>query len=85
MSRVEVGFLAFDLRPRPAERKTDVWSVSSNWTGARLGEIRWYAPWRRYCFAALEGATVLLDAQCMDALSEFIRNQMAARKAGLGV
>lgn len=30
--------------------KTAIYAVDSAHHGDRLGEIRWYGPWRQYCF-----------------------------------
>ncbi len=30
--------------------KTNVYSVWSKGSNCKLGEIRWYPPWRHYCF-----------------------------------
>jgi len=30
--------------------KTNVYTIFSKSSGDRLGEIKWYAPWRQYCF-----------------------------------
>lgn len=32
------------------------WSVWNHHYGEKLGEIRWYAPWRQYCFVTEEQA-----------------------------
>jgi hypothetical protein len=34
----------------------------------RLGEIKWYAPWRRYVFYPVRG--MLFDARCLENLAD---------------
>lgn len=81
-------FLHFEKRVRPKDRKTDVFEV---WTGgkpydddgerfAELGEINWYAPWRRYVF--LPNANTLFDAGCLREIVAFLDRLMAARRTG---
>lgn len=33
-----------------AKPKTQVWNVLSKSDGSVLGTVKWYAPWRQYCF-----------------------------------
>ena len=56
--------------------KTFLWTVNNG--AVRLGEIRWYAPWRRYCF--FPQSQTLFDAACLLELIWFIRDKMAERK-----
>ncbi len=42
-------YLSFEQTDNPG-RKTGVWIVRSIRSGATLGTIRWYGPWRQYCF-----------------------------------
>jgi len=43
--------------------KTFIWTVRSTVNEAILGEVRWYAPWRRYCFFPLSGYP--FDPECL--------------------
>ena len=56
--------------------KTLKWAVSKG--DLRLGEIEWYAAWRRYCFFP-HGST-LFDSSCLKEIVDFIDSAMAARK-----
>ena len=42
--------------------------------GLLLGEIRWYAPWRRYVFAP--ASATLFDADCLGEVRTFIGGRM---------
>lgn len=44
-------------------RKTKVIEIYSMW-GSQIGEIKWYTPWRKYCF--FPGDSTIFDAGCMD-------------------
>lgn len=46
----------------------------------KLGEIRWYAPWRRYCFNTC-GMDTFFDSSCLKEVTEHIDHLMALRKA----
>lgn len=58
--------------------KTSVWSCMNNKSGATLGHIKWYAPWRQYCFFPA-GETVF-NAGCLDDINDFIKQLMELRK-----
>jgi hypothetical protein len=46
--------------------------------GAMLGQVKWYANWRRYCFFPIEDS--LFDASCLKEIEDFITALMDARK-----
>jgi hypothetical protein len=59
-------------------RLTKSWDVV-NWDSQHdLGEVKWYAQWRRYCFFPDQGT--IYDGSCLLAISEFCHNQTLARK-----
>jgi hypothetical protein len=60
--------------------KTRVFSVFSGAVG--LGDVSWYAPWRRYVF--FPGAETLFDAACLKEVTAFIDRLMKYRKAEKG-
>jgi hypothetical protein len=70
MASTRLGFT-----PEGFTGKTYVWTVQCG--GVKLGEIRWYAPWRRYCYWP-DGETIL-DASCLREVVEFIDGQMSLR------
>lgn len=57
-------------------KKTITQHVSSGIVG--LGEIKWYAQWRRYCFFPFD--QVLFDASCLKEIQDHLNEMMAARK-----
>jgi len=42
--------------------------------GLLLGEVRWYAPWRRYVFAP--ASATVFDAGCLAEIRTFIRDRL---------
>lgn len=57
-------------------RKTGIFNVSST-SGSRLGEIRWYSPWRQYTFWPLPDT--IFSAGCMQDIAAHIERLMLAR------
>jgi hypothetical protein len=43
-----------------------------------LGQIKWFAPWRRYCF--YPHADTLFDSSCLTEVNIFINTLMEGRK-----
>ncbi|HET7110228.1 MAG TPA: hypothetical protein VFI41_05110 [Gemmatimonadales bacterium] len=63
----------------PAGRKTQIVNVVSKLHGDVLGEIRWYGRWRQYAF--YPRADTIWNPQCLDEVTEFVRELMRARRA----
>jgi len=73
------SYIVFIDHGIPKHMKThvfSVWTLVENWIGAKLGEVRWYGPWRKYAF----DANCKLEEVCMDDISEFIMGQTMAHK-----
>lgn len=77
------------LKVKIIERKpvTNVWGVYSRRSGDCLGVIKWYAPWRGYCFVVdviamyKDGIKDLVySTGCMDDINNFIKKVMSERK-----
>ena len=63
----------------PVSTKTKQWVVLSASSRQSLGEVRWYSPWRRYCFyATMTGA--IFDKECLTDIGAFIQARMQERK-----
>ena len=58
-------------------KKTKTFKVTTK-DGYRIAEIKWYSPWRQYCFFP-EG-NALFNIDCMRDISEFITQLMEERK-----
>jgi hypothetical protein len=51
--------------------------VVENTFGVKLGLIRWYGPWRKYCFIPSDGTTY--DTSCLNDIIVFINELMDKR------
>jgi hypothetical protein len=59
--------------------RTKQFIVKNIITGSVLGYVKWYAPWRRYCF--FNNIYVLVfDAGCLSEIKDFIDKLMTERK-----
>lgn len=68
------SFLHFDELTLP-NKKTKTWLVRNKQIGNALGAIKWYAPWRRYCFFTGE-MLVIFDANCLGEIQSFVNKAM---------
>ena len=57
---------ANEQRPR-----TLVVDVLSKTDGGSLGQVRWYAPWRHYCFFPIEGC--VWSDRCLKDISIYVQ------------
>jgi len=69
--------LKFELQPKRKGTRTEIWTVTDQ-EEYRLGEVRWYAPWRRYTFQP--DAETLYDAKCLQRISDFCAEETFKRK-----
>lgn len=60
------------------KRKTCVWECRNNRTGAVLGIIKWYPPWRQYSSFAEPGT--MFNDTCHDNISHFLKQLRVGRK-----
>ena len=72
MNRSNITFAEIEKKP-----KTSVYSVDSVSSGERLGIVKWYGPWRKYCF--LPEDETLWDHSCLESVKIFMINLMNAR------
>ncbi len=57
--------------------KTKIWDILSKRSGYILGKIKWYGPWRQYCF--FPAAETVFNKTCMEDIIKFIKEEMAYR------
>lgn len=50
--------------------KTSVWHCRSQSSNALLGEVKWYGPWRQYCF--FPEANTVFNVTCHEDINNFI-------------
>lgn len=60
-------------------RKTPLYIITEKATGAKLGEIQWYGPWRGFCYYA-PGMTAVFDRGCLFQIGEWLTELNAAWK-----
>ena len=56
---------------------TKVWEVNTR-GDIPLGHIKWYSPWRRYCFFPVAGT--IYASSCLRDIAEFMEREMKERK-----
>jgi hypothetical protein len=61
--------------PKP---KTEVWQLVSKSQDALLGELKWYAPWRQYCFFPSDETVWSLG--CLEDVLAFINGMKTRRE-----
>ena len=71
MSEQRLAFLAFGNTGK-------TWKYRVANSATKLGEVKWYAPWRRYCF--FPSGSVLFDASCLREITMFMDSKMMERK-----
>ena len=71
----EGTYIGFHDEPTPT--KTHVWTIRTT-SGDPLGKIKWYAPWRKYCFYPIGGC--VFETVCLGEIIQFIKDRMQDRK-----
>ena len=85
MVKTDFQFIRFSkLAPKPGT-STDIWACVNKHHVAQIGIVKWYAPWRQYCFFLNEERSlacygVVLSAGCMENIAEFCKSLMAERR-----
>jgi len=69
MGKSYIDYVLVESKP-----KTDVFTVFSRSSLEELGTIKWYAPWRQYCFFPLEGT--VWSRGCLDEVNLLIEKFM---------
>ncbi|KKM86433.1 hypothetical protein LCGC14_1279120 [marine sediment metagenome] len=57
--------------------KTNVWTVNSKNQGTLLGEIRWYSPWRQYCFYPINS---IFNSEGLGEIKKFLDDETEKRR-----
>jgi hypothetical protein len=60
--------------------KTAVWGVFSKHHDDKLGVIKWFGPWRQYCFFSMDVA--VFSSGCFQDLTKFLVSLNEGRKKG---
>ena len=59
--------------------KTEVWNIISKSSYFNLGMIKWYGPWRQYCFFPARYSVWSVD--CLENIREYLGELNSLRKA----
>jgi len=60
--------------------KTNLYTVQSKGSYTILGEIHWYAQWRKYCYYTLPNFPVVLDQTCLREIASFCEQLTSKHK-----
>ena len=80
MMQTKYKYINFQFVPGGMNRKTAVYDCHNNHSGGVLGVVRWYAPWRQYCFYTM-GFDSIFNATCLADIQHFLKQLMDERKA----
>jgi hypothetical protein len=73
-----IVFIDHDIPKGMKTHVFSVWTLTNDWIGVKLGEVRWYGAWRKYDFSPAAGTR--FEEVCMGEISEFIVSQTKAHK-----
>lgn len=73
MRRWEGTWIYIDFLTKRRSGKTNVYQVMSK-DGDFLGDIKWYAPWRKYTF--FPGSHTLYEYRCLQDITKFLLHAM---------
>lgn len=73
LQNIKGKFLRFVETEVPKTFKTKVWDVTTLDRNGLLGQIRWFAQWRKYTFYPT--ATTLFDFDCLTEIAEFVKKE----------
>ena len=66
------------IRQVPFKGKTTRWEVRNKHNGALLGLVKWYPPWRQYCF--YPNADAVFSHGCLENTTAHIKRLMGERR-----
>ena len=75
----EYKYISFFEIKYNTHRKTKAFNVRNKLSLDILGIVKWYAPWRKYCFFCNNHGLVF-DAGCLADIQDFINGLMAERR-----
>lgn len=73
-----MSFKYIEFRVAGQKPKTTVWDILNKNSGDRIGQVRWYANWRQYCF--LPDEECVFSVGCLQDIIMFIQTEMSKRK-----
>lgn len=76
MSDVELTYISM-VKTRDTG-KTLVWDVVAQRDGAKLGEVKWFGRWRKYCFFPIDS---IFEEVCLREIAAFIEGETKRHRA----
>lgn len=77
MKRYNAKWIYIDFLCRSKSGKTNIYQVMSR-EGVHLGDIRWYASWRRYAF--FPEINSIYEMDCLRDIAQFLATLKQERK-----
>ena len=74
------SYISFKLNDRQISHKTNTWEVWSLDEASHLGQVRWYSPWRKYCFFPASGT--IWEEVCLRDVAVFLEWETKKHRAG---
>jgi hypothetical protein len=76
------SYVRFVELPPFGIRKTSIYNVVSESSGDILGTIKWYGPWRQYCFWPRQDSedNYTWSSGCLTEIVSFLKKIMEARR-----
>ena len=62
-----IHFIKIEDKP-----KTSVWTCRNNQSNIQLGIVKWYAPWRQYCYFSITTNQSIYNTSCLGDIADFI-------------
>ncbi len=73
----------FQFNGIPEGKKTGIWSVIAKSDNGKLGEVRWFARWRKYSFFPPINYLCVFEETCLQEIAEFIKARTTEHKTGI--
>ena len=71
-------YICVTRAPKDPKRKTTIFEIRNKRSGDMLGDVKWYGPWRQFCFFPLAG-TVWSNG-CLYDIKDVIAKAMDDRR-----
>jgi len=73
-----MDFKYIEFKIAEQKPKTTVWDILNKNSGDRIGQVKWWANWRQYCFFPDEEC--VFSVGCLRDIMDFILTEMHARR-----
>jgi hypothetical protein len=83
VAETPVSYILFDKQPRQPNRKTDWWIIRASRDNSPLGRVFFFLQWRKFAFEGITG--YVFDADCLQEITDFVKEQNEKRKRGYGI